>query len=72
MSPTHFPATMDMWRVIFFERVGPRVLVDRSGPWLTSKNTANDWAAWFENLGYCVALQSQQGSLERRFTGLPL
>ena len=72
MRLSNFPVTIDMWRVIFFERVGSRVVVDRSGPWLVSKNAANGWAAWFENLGYCVALQSQQGLVERRFAGLPL
>lgn len=72
MRLTNCPATMDMWRVIFFERVGPRMRIDRSGPWLVSKKAASDWAAWFENLGYCVALQSQQGLVERCFGGLPL
>jgi hypothetical protein len=71
MRLSNFPVTIDMWRVIFFERAGPRVVVDRSGPWQVSKNAANDWAAWFENRGYCVALQSQQGLVERRFAGLP-
>lgn len=65
-------STKNMWRVIFFERVGPRVVVDRSGPWFESKDRANEWAAWFDYLGYCVALQSQQGDIERHFAGLPL
>ena len=77
MRPANSSATIGMWRVIFYERVGsrvngPRVKVDRSGPWLASKQAATEWAQWFEHLGYCVALQSQQGNLERLFAGLPL
>jgi hypothetical protein len=60
-----------MWRVIFYERIGNRVQMDRTGPWLPSKKLAQHWANWFEERGYHVALQDQQGGLERISAGLP-
>ena len=60
-----------MWRVIFYERVGNRVQMDRTGPWLPSKKLAQRWADWFGERGYHVALQDQAGTLERVSTGLP-
>ena len=60
-----------MWRVIFYERKGNRVQMDRTGPWLPSKKLAQQWAAWFGERGYHVALQDQAGVLERISAGLP-
>jgi hypothetical protein len=60
-----------MWRVVFYERKGNRVEVDRTGPWLPTKQLAQNWAAWFQAYGYCVALQGQGGALERMSSGLP-
>jgi len=60
-----------MWRVIFYERVGNRVQMDRTGPWLPTKKLAQHWADWFEQRGYHVALQDQSGGLERISAGLP-
>lgn len=60
-----------MWRVVFYERKGNRVEVDRTGPWLPTKQLALSWASWFEAYGYFVALQGQSGGLERMRPGLP-
>jgi hypothetical protein len=60
-----------MWRVIFYQRVANRMKVDRTGPWLPSKTLAHQWANWFGERGYHVALQDQSGTLERLSTGLP-
>ena len=60
-----------MWRVVFYERKGHRVEMDRTGPWLPSKTLAQNWADWFGALGYHVALQDQTGTLERLSAGLP-
>lgn len=60
-----------MWRIVFYERRGPRVHVDRTGPWLPSKRKAQQWASWFGSIGYKVALQDQSGGLERLSPGLP-
>lgn len=60
-----------MWRVVFYDRRGGRVHVDRTGPWLPTKQLAQQWANWFGALGYHVALQDQGGELERRKLGLP-
>ncbi len=54
-----------MWKLVFFERTGMRIQVDRSGPWLPSRHAAEQWARFFVNEGYHVALQSQDGKLER-------
>lgn len=60
-----------MWRVVFFERRGNRILQDRTGPWLPEKQTARNWANWFIEQGYHVALQDQSGQLEKISAGLP-
>ena len=60
-----------MWRVVFHERRGYRVHLDRTGPWLPSKKMAQQWADWFGGLGYYVALQDQTGKLEKLYQGLP-
>jgi len=60
-----------MWRVIFYERKGNRVSMDRTGPWLPNKNLALNWASWFGERGHHVALQDQSGGLERLSIGLP-
>jgi len=60
-----------MWRVIFYERVGNRVQIDRTGPWLPSKTLAQSWAGWFGERGYHVALQDQGGGTEKISAGLP-
>jgi len=60
-----------MWRVIFYERLGNRVQIDRTGPWLPSKKLAQSWASWFGERGYHVALQDQSGGLEKISAGLP-
>lgn len=64
-------ATTGMWRVVFYERKGNRVQVDRTGPWLPTKQLARNWAHWFGERGYHVALQDQGGTLERISVGLP-
>ncbi|MET0518684.1 MAG: hypothetical protein ABW005_07600 [Burkholderiaceae bacterium] len=60
-----------MWRVVFYERKGNRVQMDRTGPWLPEKKLALLWAQWFGERGYHVALQDQFGSLEKLSSGLP-
>lgn len=60
-----------MWRVVFYERRGNRVHQDRTGPWLPNKKTAQQWARWFGERGYHVALQDQNGGLEKQQQGLP-
>ncbi|MDN3919210.1 hypothetical protein [Roseateles violae] len=60
-----------MWRVIFYERVGNRVRLDRTGPWLPTRRLAQQWADWFLQRGYHVALQDQSGGLDRISNGLP-
>jgi hypothetical protein len=60
-----------MWRVVFFERRGYRIQLDRTGPWLPTKNMAQQWAQWFIGQGYHVAMQDQSGSMERLSPGLP-
>ena len=64
-------AATGMWRVVFYERKGNRVEVDRTGPWLPTKQMAQAWANWFASHGYYVALQGQGGVLERQRPGLP-
>ncbi len=64
-------AASGMWRVVFYERKGNRVEVDRTGPWLPTKQMAQSWANWFNAHGYYVALQGQGGVLERMRPGLP-
>jgi len=60
-----------MWRVVFYERKGPRVSINRTGPWLPHKKLALNWASWFSERGHHVALQDQAGGLERMSVGLP-
>ena len=61
----------NMWRVVFYERRGYRVEVDRTGPWLPDRQQARRWAHWFGEQGYAVALQDQNGELEKLHQGLP-
>jgi hypothetical protein len=58
-------ASTGMWRVIFYQRAANRVKIDRTGPWLPSRNLARQWADWFTERGYHVALEDQGGTLER-------
>lgn len=60
-----------MWRVVFHERRGYRVHLERTGPWLPSKKMAQQWAEWFGSMGHHVALQDQYGNLEKLYQGLP-
>ncbi|MCU7374750.1 hypothetical protein PEC18_28870 [Paucibacter sp. O1-1] len=60
-----------MWRVVFYERRGNRVQMDRTGPWLPNKKLAEQWAHWFGERGHHVALQDQSGGMEKVSQGLP-
>lgn len=60
-----------MWRVVFYERRGNRVQMDRTGPWLPNKKLAEQWAYWFGERGHHVALQDQSGGVEKVSQGLP-
>lgn len=60
-----------MWRVVFYERHGYRVKMNRTGPWLPTKQQARQWAHWFGQHGHHVALEDQEGGLERFSLGLP-
>lgn len=60
-----------MWKLVFYKRKGLRVEVDKSGPWLPSRQAAEAWAQFFLNEGYHVGLQSQDGVVERLSAGLP-
>ena len=71
MSSFHDRIPSNMWRVVFYERRGNRVHLDRTGPWLPEKMHARQWADWFKEQGYHVALQDQNGSLEKLHVGLP-
>ena len=71
MSSFHDRIPSNMWRVVFYERRGNRVHLARTGPWLPEKSLATNWANWFMSRGYHVALQDQNGSLEKMLAGLP-
>lgn len=71
MSSFKHSMSAGMWRVVFHERRGHRVHVDKTGPWLPSKKMAEQWACWFTSQGYCVALQDQTGAVEKQYHGLP-
>lgn len=71
MSSFDNKISKNMWRVVFYERRQNRVQMDRSGPWLPQKQLAMNWAQWFAEQGYFVALQDQAGTLERLHQGLP-
>lgn len=71
MSNFNRSMSSGMWRVVFHERRGYRIHVDRTGPWLPSKKMAEQWARWFGSIGYCVALQDQTGAVEKKYQGLP-
>jgi hypothetical protein len=60
-----------MWKLVFHERQGPRITVDKTAPWLPSRQIAETWARYFIEQGYHVSLQSQDGSVERLIPGLP-
>jgi hypothetical protein len=45
--------------------------MDRTGPWLPEKSHARQWADWFKEQGYHVALQDQNGGLEKLHVGIP-
>ena len=47
MSSFHDRIPSNMWRVVFYERRGNRVHLDRTGPWLPEKSQAMTWADWF-------------------------
>lgn len=47
------------------------MVVDRSGPWLPSRQAAKAWADFFLSEGYHVALHSQDGQVERLSPGIP-
>ena len=71
MSSYNFGSSGSMWRVVFYERRGNRVHLDRTGPWLPEKSLARGWADWFKTQGYHVALQDQNGGLEKLHVGIP-
>ncbi len=60
-----------MWKLLFFERNGLRVRVDRSAPWLPGREAALTWAQYYRAAGYHVALQSQDGKVEALGPRLP-
>lgn len=60
-----------MWKLVFYKRVGLRIEVDRSGPWLPSRGAAESWARFFLDQGYHVGLQSQDGVVEKLSAGIP-
>lgn len=60
-----------MWKVVFYERKGSHIQIDRSAPWLPNKQHAKTWGQWFLDQGYHVALQDQIGNVERLSVGLP-
>lgn len=60
-----------MWKLVFYKRVGLRVEVDRSGPWLPGRGAAEAWARFFLDQGYHVALQAQDGTIEKLSAGIP-
>ena len=51
MSSFHDRIPSNMWRVVFYERRGNRVHMDRTGPWLPEKSHARQWADWFKEQG---------------------
>ncbi|MET0209409.1 MAG: hypothetical protein ABW220_10230 [Burkholderiaceae bacterium] len=71
MASFHDRIPTNMWRVVFYERRGNRIHMDRTGPWLPQKQQAQTWARWFTEQGYHVALQDQSGQLEKLLEGLP-
>ncbi|WP_343629430.1 hypothetical protein [Roseateles sp.] len=71
MGSFHDRIPSNMWRVVFFERRGNRVHQDRTGPWLPEKQLAKNWADWFKERGYHVALQDQNGGMEKMYPGIP-
>lgn len=60
-----------MWKLVFYERTGMRLSVDRTAPWLPSRAVAESWAQFYIRQGYHVALQAQDGTLEKLSPGLP-
>lgn len=60
-----------MWKLVFFERKGLRVVTDRSGPWLPGRDVALSWAQFFQREGHNVALLAQDGTLEKLGPSLP-
>jgi len=71
MNNYNFSSGGGMWRVVFYERRANRVHVDRTGPWLPDRQLAQNWALWFKERGYHVALQDSNGTVERFTKGLP-
>ena len=71
MNSYNFSSAGSMWRVVFYERRANRVHIDRTGPWLPDKQLARNWALWFKDRGYHVALQDSAGTVERFSKGLP-
>ena len=71
MGSYHFNQSSGMWRVVFYERRANRIHVDRTGPWLPERALAHNWAMWFLERGYHVAVQDSSGSLDRLSKGLP-
>ncbi|MBH9551953.1 hypothetical protein I7X43_03730 [Inhella sp. 4Y17] len=60
-----------MWKLVFYERNGLRMRVEKSAPWLPNRAAAEQWAQFYMRQGYCVGLQSQDGRVERLSKGLP-
>lgn len=60
-----------MWKLVFYERAGMRVQVDRSAPWLPNRAAVEKWAQYFSGAGYHLALMSQDGKVVRLSKGLP-
>lgn len=60
-----------MWKLVFYERTGRRITLDKSAPWLPSKAAAQSWAEFYIRQGYHVGLQTQDGKIEKLCDGLP-
>ena len=60
-----------MWKLVFYERKGMRIVVDKSAPWLPNRAAAESWAQFYMRQGYHIGLQAQDGRIERLSEGLP-
>jgi len=60
-----------MWKLVFYERTGRRITLDKSAPWLPSRAAAQSWAEFYIRQGYHVGLQAQDGKIHKLCEGLP-
>lgn len=60
-----------MWKLVFYERTGMRITMDKTAPWLPSRAAAQSWAEFYIRQGYHVGLQAQDGKIEKLCEGLP-